>query len=62
MQLARRRHDAVERLDPAARKYEFSRHEFMAVMAAAQQNLRRGCLGTIDQHDRRGVARLAIGR
>ena len=56
-----RRHRAVERLDAAARKHEFSRHEFVAVMAAAEQNL-RGRAGAVDQHHGRGVARLAGGR
>jgi hypothetical protein len=61
MQFAGRRHDAVEGLDAAARKYEFAGHEFVAGMAAAEQNLRL-CARAVDQHQCRGVARLAVGR
>ena len=36
MQLADRGHLSIERLDPAARKNELSRHEFMTGMPATQ--------------------------
>ena len=60
MQFARRRHDAVERLDAPAREDELARHEFVAGVAAAEQHFRL-CAGAVDQHQRRRVARLAVG-
>src|SRR5262249_47423137 len=39
IELARRRHAPVGRIDAAAGKDEFSRHEFVAVMALAEQDL-----------------------
>ena len=40
MQLTDRGHLSVERLDPAARKNELSRHEIMTGMPATQKDLR----------------------
>ena len=42
-------------LDPAAGKHEFARHEFVAVMAAAEQHL-RDCAAAVDQQHGGGIA------
>src|SRR5262245_60772749 len=59
MQLADRRHQAVECLDAPTGKDKFARHEFVPGMTAAKQHFRSMC-GPIDQHKRGSVARLAV--
>ena len=61
MQFARRRHGAVKRLDAPAGKHKLAGHEFVAGVAAAEQHFRPGGVGAVDQHQRRGVTRLAVG-
>jgi len=54
------RHGAVAQLHASAREHELARHEGMAVVALAEQHLRhRGA--AVDQHQRGGVARPAVG-
>ena len=57
----RDRHLAVGGLDPAARKHELAGQEFVAVMTAAEQHLRRRT-GAIDDDQGRGVLRTDGGR
>ena len=60
MQFGRRLHVAVLYFDAPTRKNEFARHELMAGVAAAEQNLRLRA-GAVDEHNGRGIARLAVG-
>src|SRR5262249_21241006 len=50
----RDRHALVGRIDPAAGKDEFPRHEFVAVMAFAEQDLGHAA-GAVDQNQRRRI-------
>ena len=57
----RHRHQPVGGIDPAAGKDVASRHEFVALMALAEQDLRHRA-GAVDQDQRRGILRPHIRR
>ena len=59
VQSGERRHLPVRRLDAAAGKNEFSRHETVPLVAAAEQHFRHG-LGAVDEDQRRGIPRFQV--
>jgi restriction endonuclease Mrr len=59
VQRCRRRHQAIDRFDAAARKHKFAGQKAMTLVPAAQQNLRHFA-GAIEQNQRCGIARFEI--
>src|SRR5580658_7435999 len=59
VQSGQRRHLPIRRLDAAARKNEFTRHETVPLVAAAEQHFWHA-LGAVDKDQRRRIPRFQV--